>query len=342
MKVSILSCLVVIVGIMGCRPPASVHVPSSSHEPQAKQSQPPPGEAPEGMVWIPGGKFLMGSDSGKPSERPVHEVAVDGFWMDRHEVTNAQFARFVEATRYVTIAERQLNPKDFPGVPSSELVPFSPVFTPPEGAVNYRRPNWWKPVQGAYWRRPEGLGSSIKGKENHPVVHVCWHDAVAYCKWAGKRLPTEAEWEFAARGGLVQKEFVWGDELKPGGKWMANIWQGDFPKTNTVEDGFAATAPSMSFPPNGYGLYDMSGNVWEWCEDWYNPHYYSVSPTVNPQGPLRGAPAADADIPAKVQRGGSFLCDDTYCWNYRPYSRHSSTPDSAANHIGFRCVKDAK
>lgn len=319
-------------------PPTLRPTPSEPSE----ESAPLPGTAPDGMVWIRPGTFWMGAEAGPPDSRPVHKVAVSGFWMDKHEVTNAQFAKFVEATGYLTVAERQPDPKEFPGADPKLLVPGSAVFSIPDGPIDLRRNNWWKYVKGANWRRPEGPQSTISGKENHPVVQICWHDATAYCKWAGKRLPTEAEWEYAARGGLMQKEFCWGHDLMPGNKWMSNIWQGEFPTTNTAEDGFVTTAPVMSFPPNGFGLFDMSGNAWEWCADWYDPDYYAVSQSNNPTGPARGAPARDADQPSKVQRGGSFLCHDSYCRNYRPYSRHSSTPDSAANHIGFRCAQDAK
>jgi formylglycine-generating enzyme required for sulfatase activity len=294
------------------------------------------------MVWIPSGTFWMGFEDGPPESQLVHKVTLAGFWMDKHEVTNTQFAQFVEATGYVTVAERPPRPEDFPGKKLLTLKPASAVFAAPSGGKDQEHMSWWKLTEGADWRHPEGPGSTIHGRENHPVVQICWHDAVAYCKWAGKRLPTEAEWEYAARGGLLQKQFCWGDELKPDGKWMSNIWQGEFPTENKAEDGFKATAPVMSFPPNGFGLYDMSGNVWEWCEDWYDPAYYSVSPANNPTGPVRGTILVDGEQPAKVQRGGSFLCHDSYCRNYRTYTRHPNSPDSAANHVGFRCVQDAK
>jgi sulfatase modifying factor 1 len=299
--------------------------------------------APEGMIWIPGGEFRMGdADPMFPDAQPVHKVYVDGFWMDRTEVTNAQFARFVEATGYVTVAEQQPNPKEFPDVPPEKLVPGSIVFTPPDKQVPLDQPlSWWRYVPGASWRHPEGPDSNLDGRESHPVVHVCWHDAQAYAKWAGKRLPTEAEWECAARGGLEQKRYCWGDELLPAGTWQANIWQGDFPRANTKEDGFERTAPVASFPPNGYGLFDMSGNVWEWCADWYRPDYYANSSARNPAGPESSYDPSEPHLPKRVQRGGSFLCSDTYCVRYRPGPRGKGEPGSAASHIGFRCVRSA-
>jgi formylglycine-generating enzyme required for sulfatase activity len=304
----------------------------------------PPGPAPEGMVWIPGGHFWMGSeDEAFPDARPVHQVYVDGFWMDQTEVTNAQFARFVQETGYQTVAERQPSPKDFPDVPPDKLVPFSIVFTPPDREVRLSEHlSWWAAVPGADWRHPEGPTSSIAGRENHPVVHVCWYDAVAYAQWAGKRLPTEAEWEYAARGRLDRKPYAWGDELLPGGRWQANIWQGRFPTENTAEDGFPRTAPVGSFPANGFGLYDMAGNVWEWCADWYHPDYYQKSPATNPQGPEFSFDPNERGMPKRVQRGGSFLCSDLYCIRYRPGTRGKGAPDSAQSHAGFRCVQSPR
>ncbi|MBI1917545.1 MAG: formylglycine-generating enzyme family protein [Planctomycetes bacterium] len=297
------------------------------------------------MVWIPGGTFFMGESHERSfgDARPVHEVELDGFWMDATEVTNAQFARFVTETGYVTVAEQQPDPRDFPDVSREELVPFSAKFVPPSRETPIRTlREWWQPVPGACWHAPEGAASSVKGRENHPVVHVCWEDAVAYAKWAGKRLPTEAEWEYAARGGLDRKRYVWGDELKPGGKWQANIWQGDFPYQDTKEDGFHGTAPVASFPPNGFGLYDMAGNVWEWCADWYRPDYYANSPKKNPPGPASSYDASEVGVnpylPKRVQRGGSFLCSDVYCIRYLPGGRGKGEVKSSMPHVGFRCV----
>jgi formylglycine-generating enzyme required for sulfatase activity len=295
------------------------------------------------MVWIPGGQFFMGCDRPDMMDaQPVHLVSVDGFWMDKTEVTNEQFERFVAATGNVTVADRKPDPKDLPGVPLEKLVPGSIVFTPPQGEVDLNQPySWWSYVPGANWRHPEGPQSDIKGREKHPVVHVCWHDAVAYARWAGKRLPTEAEWEFAARGGLDRQPYCWGDELKPGGKWMANIWQGRFPSENTAEDGFRGTAPVGSFPPNGYGLNDMAGNVWEWCADWYRPDYYQASPPHNPQGPDDSFDPDEPTIPKRVQRGGSYLCSDLYCTRYLPGARGKGALDSGQTHVGFRCVRSS-
>lgn len=303
-----------------------------------------PGPAPEGMVWIPGGTFTMGDATSLDHDAPPHRVGVSGFWMDVTEVTNAQFAKFVEATGYVTVAERKPTREQYPTADDDLLVAGAAVFHP----IAVTNPSvsdpqlWWKYVPGACWKHPEGPETSIAGRENYPVVQIAWEDAVAYAKWAGKRLPTEAEWEFAARGGLDRKPFVWG-EAKPGsdGKYFANTWQGVFPERNTGEDGFVGVAPVCSFPPNGYGLYDMSGNVWEWCADWYDPAYYDVSPKRNPQGP--DSPASfDSGQPLRVRRGGSFLCADEYCRRYLPGARDKNPVDSSANHTGFRCVKDAK
>ncbi|MCA1686973.1 MAG: formylglycine-generating enzyme family protein, partial [Planctomycetia bacterium] len=252
----------------------------------------PPGPAPPGMVWVPGGTFWMGGNDGTTTDAdPSHLVRVDGFWVDRTEVTNAQYAAFVEATRYVTVAERRPDPKDFPGVPAEKLVAGSAVFTPPSQPVPLDNPlQWWDYVPGADWRHPDGPGSSLAGKDDYPVVHVCYDDALAYAKWAGKRLPTEAEWEFAARGGLDRKKYAWGDERQPGGKPGMNHWQGRFPVENAAADGFTRLAPVGSFPPNGFGLLDMAGNVWEWCSDWYRPGYDVDGPgvVVNPKGPSTG------------------------------------------------------
>lgn len=293
-----------------------------------------------GMVLIPGGTFLMGADEFQDA-RPVHSVTVKGFWMDEHEVTNAEFARFVAATGYKTIAERPLNPSDYPGVPAEQLVPGSAVFTPPAQKVSLANPlRWWEYVKGASWQHPKGPTSSIKGHENEPVIHISYDDATAYAKWAGKRLPTEAEWEFAAQGGKGNHTYYWGDELKPAGKWIANIYQGSFPDHNTTEDGFVGVAPVKSFPANPYGLYDMDGNVWEWCQDFYRPDYYAKLVNNNPQGP---SDSYDPDEPGaikRVQRGGSFLCSDEYCIRYKAGSRGKGEVSSGSNNLGFRCVRD--
>jgi sulfatase modifying factor 1 len=322
------------------------------------QAGSPPGAAPVGMVWIAGGEFTMGTDERESyaPERPAHRVKVDGFWMDKTEVTNEEFAKFVKATGYVTIAEKKTDWEELkkqvpPGTPKPSdemLAPGSMVFVRPDGPVDLRNiGNWWQWMPGANWRHPEGPKSSIKGKEKYPVVQVAWDDAVAYAKWAGKRLPTEAEWEFAARGGLEGKRYAWGDELKPNKKWLANIFQGHFPDKDTGADGFTGLAPVASFPPNPYGLYDMIGNAWEWCSDWYRVDTYTTlarqgGTAVNPTGP---SSSYDPEFPhqlERVTRGGSFLCSDHYCLNYRPSARRGTESDSGMSHISFRCVKDVE
>lgn len=301
--------------------------------------------APAGMVWIPGGEFSMGcEDAAMRDARPFHRVAVDGFWMDQTEVTNEEFVRFVKATGYVTVAERKPDTKDFPGTSPENLVPGSVVFTPPDTEVplddHYV---WWRYVPGASWRHPSGPESDLKGKKKNPVVHITYEDAEAYAKWAGKRLPTEAEFEFAARGGLDRKRFVWGDEFKPGGKFQANTFQGHFPNQNTGEDGFITTSPVGAFPANGFGLFDMAGNVWEWTSDWYRPDYYRTLAATkqvarNPQGPADSLDPAEPGVVKRVQKGGSFLCTDEYCTRYMPGARGKGEPDTGTNHLGFRCV----
>jgi formylglycine-generating enzyme len=299
-----------------------------------------------GMVLIPTGTFWMGSEDHSFTDvKPVHQVHIDGFWLDKTEVTNDDFARFVRATGYKTVAERTPEAKDFPGAPPENLVAGSVVFTPPLHPVSKSSHyNWWRYVHGADWQHPEGPKSNLNGRGKHPVVHIAWEDAVAYSKWAGKRLPTEAEFEYASRGGLDRKAFSWGDELKPGGKWQANIWQGVFPYQNTVEDGFRTTAPVSSFAPNGYGLSDMTGNVWEWCADWYRPDYYQALAggkiVSNPQGPTDSADPSEPGVPKRVQRGGSFLCTDQYCARYLVGARGKGEPSSGSSNVGFRCAKD--
>ena len=308
---------------------------------------------PEGMVWIPGGEFTMGTDDVRsfPNERPAHKVQVEGFWIDEHDVTNAEFARFVEASGYVTTAEKKPDWEELkkelpPGTPKpddSVLVAGSLVFTPTSREVPLNDLSaWWRWVPGASWRHPEGPGSNIEGRENHPVVQVSWYDAVAYAKWAGKRLPTEAEWEFAARGGLNGKRYAWGDEFRPDGKYLANTWQGLFPVTNTAEDGFIGTSPVKSFPPNGYGLYDVAGNVWQWCSDWYRVDAFTELASKNvcrdTGGPNESWDPADPNAPKRVVKGGSFLCNPSYCESYRPSARRGTPPDTGSSHTGFRCV----
>ncbi|MBA4190500.1 MAG: formylglycine-generating enzyme family protein [Planctomycetaceae bacterium] len=320
----------------------------------------PIGPAPAGMVWIPGGKFTMGTKDTNPrffDAYPEHEVELDGFWIDETEVTNSQYAEFVKATGYVTVAEQtptkeQIMANLQPGVPPpppEALVPGSLVFRQPDDPVSWdREEGWWEWVPGACWKHPEGPGSSITDRMDHPVVHVCWKDAEAYCKWAGKRLPTEAEWERAARGGLAAATFAWGDDVPDaGGKWRCNIWQGNFPDKNTLADGYVRTAPVKSYPPNGYGLYEVAGNVWEWCADWYMPEYYKNSPMKNPQGPgssydPRVRQTENPYAPKRVMRGGSFLCSDGFCARYKPYGRGQGDIDTGQSHVGFRCAKDAK
>ena len=305
-----------------------------------------PVDAPQGMVWIPGGEFWMGSEEPMfPDARPVHRVYVDGFWMDRTTVTNKQFAAFVKATGYVTLAERAADPAQYPGAPPEMLKPGAPVFTPPSSPVPLNSLlNWWRWQPGADWQHPEGPESSIKGRENHPVVQVAYADAVEYARWVGKRLPTEAEWEFAARSGLDRKTFVWGDEASPGGKHLANTFQGHFPDRNSGADGFIGTAPVCSYPVNGYNLCDMSGNVWQWTSDWYRPDYYqtlSAQAEVvrNPQGPSDSYDPSDPGVAKRVQKGGSFLCTDEYCMRYRPGGRGKGEAVTGASNVGFRLVK---
>ncbi len=311
----------------------------------------------EAMVLINGGQFLMGGDSiwGRPDEFPRHQVHVSSFYMDKHEVTNAQFRAFIKATGYVTTAERKPDWEEIkkqvpPGTPKpadSILVAASLVFSPPNHPVSLQNPTiWWSWAAGADWRHPTGPASTIEGKDNHPVVQVSWEDVEAYAAWAGKRLPTEAEWEFAARGGISSGIYPWGDEPINQGKLKANSWQGHFPDLNTETDNFYRTAPVMTFPPNGYGLYDMAGNVWEWCNDWYRPDYYAScakqGTVKNPQGPAQSFDPDEPYTPKRVVRGGSFLCNDQYCSGFRVAARMKTSFDTSLEHTGFRCVVSAK
>ena len=302
----------------------------------------------EGMVRLEGGAFTMGSEAFYPEERPSRRVKVDPYWIDATPVTNAEFARFVEATGYRSLAETPPDPKDYPGMAPEMGRAGSLVFQPTTGPVDLRDSGqWWDYRFGADWRHPLGPESSTDGLDDHPVVHVAWQDAEAYAAWAGKSLPTEAEWEYAARGGLEDADYAWGDELAPGGAMLANYWQGDFPHANTCEDGYVGTSPVRAFPPNGFGLYDMIGNVWEWTRDWYAPPR-SAKPkggccvADNPRGPRRDdsydPTTPQIRIPRKVLKGGSHLCAESYCRRYRPAARHPQTIDTSTSHIGFRCV----
>jgi formylglycine-generating enzyme required for sulfatase activity len=304
---------------------------------------------PDDMVWIPGGTFRMGSDNHYAEEAPVHSVTVDAFWIDRTPVTNRQFREFVRATGHVTFVEIAPDPRDYPGALPNMLRAGSLVFTPPKHPIedmgNWSQ--WWAFKFGANWRRPYGPRSLLSGLNDHPVVHVAYSDALAYAKWAGKDLPSEAEWEFAARGGLDGAEFAWGDQLTPSGKQMANTWQGTFPHENLKLDGYECTSPVTAFPPNGYGVYDMIGNVWEWTNDWYSPGHEADAgkacciPT-NPRGGLEDSSydpcQPEIRIPRKVLKGGSHLCAPNYCRRYRPAARHPEPVDTSTSHVGFRCV----
>ncbi|MCY1006205.1 formylglycine-generating enzyme family protein [Nannocystis pusilla] len=297
------------------------------------------------MVWIPGGEFWMGSDDPRFTDaHPRHRVAVSGFWLGATEVTNAQFAAFVRATGHVTLAEQTPRAEDYPDVPPDRRIAGSIVFTPPESVASLARADaWWRYVAGADWRHPEGPASDLEGRMHHPVVHVAHADAVAYARWANGRLPTEAEWEYAARGGLDRKRHVWGDAPLGDEAHPANTFQGRFPGQDTAADGHAGAAPVASYPANGYGLYDMSGNVWEWTADWYRPDAYARrSPrAVDPPGPPDSFDPAEPGVTKRVQRGGSYLCTDQYCGRYTPDARGKATPDSATNHVGFRIARDA-
>ncbi len=330
----------------------------TAFQPTIPNAAPAPSLAPEGMVWIPGGEFSMGADDPRSLQfgghepmgdaRPIHRVYVDAFWMDATEVTNAQFREFVLATGYVTIAERTPTKEEFPDAPPENLVAGSTVFTPAAERVplddHYR---WWSYVHGANWRHPVGPESDLRGREKHPVVQVAYDDAVAYAEWAKKRLPTEAEWEFAARGGVAGNVYAWGNDLLPSGKWMANTYQGEFPVRDTAEDGFVGVGPVAQFSPNAYGLYDLAGNVWEWCSDWYRPDAYVQIAAAggvarNPRGPDVPFDPLEPAEKKRVHRGGSFLCTDEYCTRYMIGTRGRGESSTAANHLGFRCVKDPK
>jgi formylglycine-generating enzyme required for sulfatase activity len=305
-----------------------------------------PSEKKADMVWIPAGTFLMGCE--EPSfidTHPFHKVHLNGFWLDKTPVTNEQFSKFVRATHYITIAERKPSAKDFPGAPPENLVAGSLVFTAPKQAVSLEdHYQWWRYVPGANWRHPEGPASNLENRWHHPAVQIAYDDAVAYARWAKKRLPTEAEFEYAARGGLERKKYSWGDDLKPGGKWRINIWQGTFPSQNSSEDGFITTSPVNSFPPNNFGLYDMTGNVWQWCSDWYRADYYKTfAPNTianNPNGPIDSYDPFENSIAKRVQRAGSFLCNDQYCARYLVGARGKGEPSSGCSNVGFRCAQD--
>lgn len=303
---------------------------------------------PPGMVAIPGATFRMGSDHHYPEEAPAHLVTVDGFWMDPYPVTNREFRAFVRATGYVTVAQKTPRAEDYPGALPHMLFAGSLVFNRPSGPVDMRNiGNWWTFEKGADWRHPTGPRSNINSLDSHPVVHVAYDDAMAYARWAGKDLPTEAEWELACRGGLEGAEFAWGDELVPGGRHMANTWQGTFPHENLLDDGFARTSPVTAFPPNGYGLYDMIGNVWEWTKDWYSARHAAgaakaccvpVNPRGGPESGSYDPNMPDIVIPRKVLKGGSHLCAPSYCRRYRPAARYPQAVESSTSHIGLRCV----
>jgi sulfatase modifying factor 1 len=313
-----------------------------------------PDSAPRGMVWITGGEFSMGAQDppdmnqvgmqATTDSRPIHRVYVDGFFMDKTDVTNAQFAEFVKATGYITVAERIPRAEDYPGARPENLVAGGVVFSAPDHAVPLNDHfQWWSYVEGANWRHPTGPKSSLKGRENYPVVQIAYEDAEAYAKWAHKRLPTEAEWEFAARGGLAGKPFVWGDEFRPKGKWMANTHQGHFPDQDLGSDGYIGLAPVAQYASNGYGLYDMAGNVWQWTSDWYRPDYYTELARAggvarNPKGPDAPFDPAEPSEKKKVHRGGSFLCTDQYCSRYMVGTRGKGEISTGTNHLGFRCV----
>ncbi len=337
-------CIILILFIVGCKRESSKVVLSNNEQKTESSIH----SSHENMVFIKGDTFEMGADNNQADkdEYPKHKVKLDGFWMDVTEVTNEQFAQFVKATNYITTAEKEIDwevlKKQLPigtPKPSNELLqPGSLVFHTIKNESDF----WWKMENGANWKHPSGPNSTINGKENYPVVQISWDDAQAYCKWANKRLPTEAEWEFAARGGLKNNIYTWGNEPIDEGKPKANSWQGNFPYVNTNRDLFLKSAPVKSFPSNGYGLYDMAGNVWEWCHDWYDYNYYNTitNGVTNPNGPTKSFDPDDAYGQKHTIRGGSFLCNDAYCSGYRNARRMKETPDTGMEHIGFRCVSD--
>ncbi|MCA8986815.1 MAG: formylglycine-generating enzyme family protein [Planctomycetaceae bacterium] len=366
---SIVACAVVFLMPKGNRlesPAPDAPAQANEESPERPPITEPNGPTPEGMVWIPGGTFQMGTrdfpqlgepniDKIKPDETPVHEVTVDGFWMDTTEVTNAEFARFVDATGYVTFAEITPKREDFIGlvpdiaaIPEENLVAGALIFNEDFDRENFVTgvQNWeyqaWKYQKGADWRHPTGPESSIEGKMDHPVVNVVYKDCLAYCKWAGKRLPTEAEWEYACRGGAEQQRYYWGEELIVDGKYQCNYWQGDFPVDRQNLDGYLDSSPVKSFPPNPFGLYDMSGNVWEWVHDYYHRDYYTFSPKFNPQGPDKWFDPDEPHVEKRVTRGGSFMCNTNNCTGYRNAARMRSDVTSACFHTGFRCAIDTK
>lgn len=334
------------------------YVSSAAYQPTNPNDGKPPGAVPEGMVWIPGGEFSMGAEQasetmcGLPGvtrdSLPVHRVYVDAFWMDATEVTNEQFERFVNETGYVTVAERTPSKEEFPTAPPENLVAGSVVFSPPDHPVPLNNHyQWWSYVKGANWRHPLGPNSNLNGRQKYPVVQIAYDDALAYAKWTGKRLPTEAEWEFAARGGLTGKLYAWGNDFQPNEKSQANTFQGTFPVKDTGADGFPGIAPVAQYTPNGYGLYDVAGNVWEWCNDWYRNDYYaqlakSRGVSRNPKGPMDSVDPEEPGVKKRVHRGGSFLCTDQYCSRYMVGTRGKGEPSTGTNHLGFRLVRDTK
>jgi sulfatase modifying factor 1 len=346
-------------GAIGCGVGA-ISVVGNDFKPTIENKTSPRGKAPKGMVWIPGGEFSMGSDNSGESlcnipgttkdAQPIHRVYLDGYWMDESEVTNDQFAAFVKATGYITVAEKKPTKEEFPTAPEENLIAGSTVFAPTTRPVPLNNIYlWWTYEAGANWKHPSGAKSNIQGKGNYPVVQVCFEDAAAYAKWAGKRLPTEAEWEFAARGGKAGMLYAWGNTLKLENQWLANIYEGTFPLINgdTGEDGFKGIAPVKQYKPNDYGLYDVAGNVWEWCSDFYRADYYKTlmnqgSIAGNPKGPSNSLDPAEPGVIKRVHRGGSFLCTDQYCSRYLVGSRGKGEVRTGSNHVGFRCVSSGR